>query len=495
MPLPKLSNANLAKILAASKGKVQIPVYQRSALKPSIVHLGVGNFHRSHQALYTHRLLQQGYSPKWGIYGVGIREPDRVMAQNLTSQDFLYSLVERSSSETNAIVVGSHMDHLYGFGNTPQVVSKIAAPSTKIVSLTVTEKGYYCDVTNGVMDRSNPVVQKDFKNWKTSPESAVGIVVSALKKRRDEMPNDPCFSVMSCDNLQCNGKIIKGAVLDFASEVDKDLASWIKENTAFPNSMVDRITPGTTPKDLEYVKNALGFEDAAPVMSEDFIQWVIEDHFSNGRPQWEHAGATFVEDVVPYELMKLRLLNGGHIALAYTAYLAGYRDVDLAMADSTISKNVRGYMDEVTSAVPPIPGVDLEQYKSILISRFANPSIKDQIERLCEDGSKKMHTFVLPSLREKFKQNATSFKYSSLCLASFIRFMTGVDESGAIIKHKDPRSEELKPLAANARKDLATFVKIGLAPDIAEHKGFMAELQQALDRLYSEGAKNVLKKI
>jgi mannitol 2-dehydrogenase len=404
----------------------------------------------------------------------------------------LYSLVEKSAAGTNAIVVGSHMDHFYGYGNTPKVVAKLASPASKLVTLTVTEKGYYCDVGTGVMDRSNPIVQKDFKNWKTTPETAVGIIVSALKKRKDEMPNDPCFSVMSCDNLQCNGKVIKAAVLDFATEVDKDLAAWIKENTAFPNSMVDRITPATTPKDAEFIKS-LGFEDAAPVVSEDFIQWVVEDEFSNGRPEWEAAGVTFVEDVVPFELMKLRLLNGGHFTLAYIAYLAGHRDVDLSMADPLVSKYVRGFMDEVTSAVPPPPGVDLEQYKATLIRRFANPYIKDQIERLCEDGSKKVHTFILPSLREKMKQNASSYKHISLSLAGFIRFMSGVDEAGAPIKPRDPKFEELKPLALNARNDLKAFARAAFGQDIADHNGFMSELQKTLDKLYKDGAKKSLK--
>ena len=394
----KLNQAALAKL------NVSVPAYDRAALaeKPSIVHLGVGGFHRSHMALYTcDALSSQGTDGGWAICGVGLMPGDALMRDALTSQDCMYTVLSRGQNTNEARVCGSIVKYLLAPDDPEAVLAQMSAETTKIVSLTITEKGYCAkDLGAMLLDESHPFVVHD-QATPATPQSGLGYVVASLARRR--AAGLPPFTVLSCDNLQGNGTTARTLTLAMAKLMapslgasGEGLVAFIESSVHFPNTMVDRITPATTDEVRAAVAD-FGVEDTWPVAAEDYIQWVIEDEFPLGRPAWEKAApigaesaALLVADVVPYELMKLRLLNGGHSALAYTSYLLGHRTTDAAMADDDVSTFVKAYMAEVHPRVAAVPGVDLVAYQARLIERFSNPAIGDQIQRLCEDGSQKM---------------------------------------------------------------------------------------------------------
>lgn len=463
--------------------------YNPQSLECGIVHMSVGGFHRSHQAVYLNNLL--GLFPdNWMICGIGLLPGDKDHIEALNQQDNLYTVLERSANEDVARVVGSMKEALHAPSNPARVLEKMAQPEIKILSLTVTEKGY-CYDKSGNLDQKNKNVQADLAT-PDKPVTALGYIVTALKMRKES--NVAPFTVMSCDNLPGNGDLTRKLVLQFAQLIDKDLAQWISDEVCFPNAMVDRITPVTTQDTVDLVRDKFLIEDQWPVVCEDYIQWVLEDKFNNGRPPLEEVGVQLVEDVEPYEKMKVRLLNGSHSALSYLSYLMGYREVDAAMADPLMSKFVRLYMDEdITPCVPDVPGVDLDAYKDKLIERFSNPAISDQVQRLAEDGSQKIPNAILPCIAYQLEHGG-SIKYAALALAGWFRYLGGVDEDLQAIEIKDPLADKL---TSRIKVDPRSPTHIlGLAEvfgtELPINPAFVKEVKAAMDSLHEKGARKTL---
>jgi len=357
--------------------KIACPSYDRNKVKAGIVHIGVGGFHRSHEAYYTNVLMNETDASGWGICGVGLREDDRKMRDALKAQDYLYTLIVRlPRGDVETCVIGSLIDFLLSCDDPGAVINKMASADTKIVSLTITEGGYNFNSATGEFEFGNPDVQHDLDN-PSSPKMVFGYLTAALKKRR--AAGLPAFTIQSCDNIQQNGDMARKMLLAFAHKQDAELAQWIENEVCFPNAMVDRITPVTTPEDIAYLVTEIGLKDEWPVTCEPFTQWVIEDNFSNRRPAWEKDGAQFVADVTPYEKMKIRLLNAGHSVLGLLGSIHGHETIDGCVADPLFATYLRRFMDiEATPVLDPVEGVDLEAYKDSLIERFGNPSIQGQ---------------------------------------------------------------------------------------------------------------------
>ena len=382
--------------LAAS---VSTPSYDRAAASVGIVHFGFGNFHRSHQAMYVDRLMEAGHGLDWGICGVGVLAHDAAMRDAMRAQDCEFTLVVRHpDGSLEPRVVGSVLEYLYGPEDSTAVYGRLTDPAVRIVSLTVTEGGYLKDAVTGAFDAGHPSVRHDLEHL-DAPGTAFAYVVEGLRRRR-EAGLDP-FTVLSCDNLQGNGDVARQTVTSFARLVDADLADWIEAEVAFPNCMVDRITPATTDADRDALRRDFGIEDRWPVPAEPFTQWIVEDHFPLGRPELEEAGVQFVDDVTPYELMKLRLLNASHQALAYLGAPLGYLLVDEAMGDDRVRDYLSRYMaDEASPTLGELPGIDLAGYRDTLLERFSNPNVRDTLVRLATDGGNRMATFTLPAIRD-----------------------------------------------------------------------------------------------
>lgn len=470
---------------------VQCPRYDRSAITEGILHIGVGGFHRSHQALYIDELLEQHGVKDWAICGVGIMPQDAAMNKALNAQDCLYTLVERSGKDSSARIIGSLKSYVFGYDNPEAVFARMADPSIRIVTLTATEGGYCINQATGQFDSQNEGIQHDLKN-PAKPRTIFGYLAEGLERRRKS--GQTPFTVLSCDNLQGNGHVTRSTLLAFCKERNAELAAWIDSNVTFPNCMVDRITPATTDSERELVRTVYGLDDAFPVVAEPFKQWIIEDHFCNGRPDLEKVGAQFVADVAPYEKMKIRLLNGTHSAMGYLGYLIGYRYIyEIAQAKEYIPY-VQALMDiEVTPIVGSIPGVDLTQYKRTLLERFANETIRDQALRICMDGSAKLPKFILPSIQEQLERNGPVHRLI-LCVASWLRFLSGKDEQGNEIPIVDPQSDRLKQVAGKAGRNPQIFLDelTDIFGDLRHSNRFKEELRRWLDSLYDKGARATL---
>ncbi len=381
---------------------VSTPRYDRSEASVGIVHIGFGNFHRSHQAMYVDRLMELGDGMDWGICGVGILPQDERMRDVMSEQDCLYTLVLRHpDGALEPRVIGSVLEYVYGPDDPEAVWQRLVDPAVRIVSLTVTEGGYLKNPATGEFDPHHPTVQHDLSD-PTHPQTAFLYIVEGLRRRR-AAGLEP-FTVLSCDNLQGNGHIAKQTVVDFAGLLDADLARWIDESVSFPNCMVDRITPATTDADRQAVADEFDVDDLWPVPGEPFTQWIVEDDFPTGRPALESVGVQFVADVKPYELMKLRLLNASHQAIAYFGAPLGYVLVDEALRDELIRDYLMAYMsEEAAPTLGPLPGIDVPAYMRTLIERFSNPHMRDTLVRLATDGSNRMATFTLPAIRDNLE--------------------------------------------------------------------------------------------
>jgi len=379
------------------------------------------------------------------MYGIGLREADIRLSETMNRQDNLYTLTERSGSRATCKVVGSIKNFVYVPSNVQPVIQRLASPAIKIVSLTVTEKGYYDD-SAGDLDADHPDIKADLQG--TTPRTALGLLFRTAKERK--LNNGSPITLLSCDNLPSNGDRLRHLLLQFAELKEPAVAHWIRDNTSCPNSMVDRITPAVTRDTQDFVRDTFKIDDQCPVMSESYLQWVLEDAFINGRPRFEtiaipvqlesHTMAVqiqFTNDVAPYEKMKMRLLNGSHSALAYVSHLMGFRFVDEAMHDSTVRGFVQRYMDEITPTVPNVPGVDISAYKATLVERFGNAAIRDQVQRLAEDGSKKLRNFIVPPLEESVSSGQTIHAIA-FALAAWFRYLRGIDEHGQPIDIVDP---------------------------------------------------------
>src|SRR6202162_5607498 len=430
--------------------QIHVPKYDRQKVGQSIMHVGVGGFHRAHQALYTDDLFNQGGDPRWGYCGVGLLKHDSRTRDVIISQDCLYTLVERSLEGDKARIIGSIVNFLLGPDDPQKVIQQMASPETRIISLTITEGGYYIDQSTGEFNEKHPDIQYDLAH-PHEPRCSFGYLLEALDRRRTR--GLPPFTLMSCDNIQSNGEVAKKMLTAFAELRDPVFRNWLTENCAFPNSMVDRITPATTDEHRTLVKEKFGIDDGWPVMCEPFKQWVIEDHFPLGRPAWEQVGAQMTSDVLPYEKMKLRLLNASHQAMCDIGMLLGYEFAHEAMGDAEISKLIETMMEvEVTPLVPIVPGVDLGEYKKTLIERFANPTIRDQLPRIGTEGSARIPKFVLPSVVEQLERGGP-IKLLSFTVACWFRYLTGKDDQGQELPIIDPMAEKLSENARSGGKD------------------------------------------
>jgi mannitol 2-dehydrogenase len=463
----KLNKSTLAQI------SIDTPSYNRDEIGIGIVHFGVGGFHRAHQAMYVDRLLEMGLAKEWGICGVGVLPADRKMADAMAAQDCLYALVqEHPDGGRDARVIGSIVDYRYAPDDPEAVIELLAAPSTRIISLTITEGGYNIDnLGDGV--------------------NVFGLVAEALARRRDRGIASP--TIVSCDNIEGNGGVARNAFTTYADRVHPGLGEWMYTHTRFPNSMVDRITPVTTPDVIAGLASEFGVEDQWPVAAEPFTSWVLEDSFSAGRPPLDEVGVLVVDDVTPYELMKLRLLNASHQSLCYFAYLAGYGLVHDAAGDPLFAEFLMQYMDsEATPTLKPVPGIDLPDYKRTLIERFANPGVRDTIARLCFGSSDRIPKWLLPVVRANLASGGP-VRLSAATVASWARYAEGVDEQGQPIDVKDQLADTLVPLARSQHENPTAFIEnTAVFGDLANHPRFVEAYLWALESLHSDGARATL---
>ena len=483
-----LSASTLGRLSAG----VSVPRYDRSQVTTGIAHISVGNFHRSHQAMYIDTLMNSGAAMDWGICGIGLQPSNVAMRDALAAQDGLYTLVIRHGDGTwDARVIGSIVEYLFAPDDPEASIEKMAAPATRIVSLTVTEGGYHVHPVTGDFDDRDENIQHDIQDPVAHPRTMFGFVTAALRRRRDAGTGP--FTVMSCDNIQGNGDVAHKMITAFARLQDPELAGWIEREVVFPNSMVDRITPVTSDDDRALLAERFGVTDAWPVVCEPFTQWVLEDHFVDGRPAFEAVGVQLVPDVMPYELMKLRLLNAGHQSLCYLGYLAGYRYAHEASQDELFAEFLLAYMDrEATPTLLPVPGVDLEAYKPNLIERFANPEVRDTLARLCAESSDRIPKWLLPVIRLNLEHGG-EIDRATLVVAAWARYAEGVDEQGEPITVVDRVRERVMAAAGRQHDDLLALISDrDLFGDLADDDRFAATYREALDSLHKHGARATL---
>lgn len=482
--MTRLSSATLAALPAI----VRRPGYDRSKLEPGIVHLGLGAFARAHLCEFTDDALEQEFGA-WGITGASLQRPDQ--RDRLKPQDGLYTFLKRAPAGPELRVIGSVLDVLVVPENPQALVAKLASAETKIVSLTVTEKGYCHDPATGRLKADHPDIVHDLANH-GAPRSAIGLIVAGLTARKAAGLGP--FTALCCDNLPSNGHVLAGLVRDFAALRDDKLAAWIEANGAFPSTMVDRIVPATTDADIAEVASLLGQDDAAPVIGEPFRQWAIQDVFAAGRPRWDAVGAQMVSEVAPFEFMKLRMLNGAHSSLAYLGYLAGHETVADASRDPVFARFLQGLWGEIIPTVPAPQGVDLGTYAGDLLARFQNPAIRHRTWQIAMDGSQKLPQRLLGTIRERLKAGAP-IDHLSLGVAAWMAYVTGTDEKGAAIDVRDPLAAEFAARAKAAGRNAAALstalFDLGaiFGNDLPREQRFTQAVADHLGSLFQKGAK------
>ncbi|WP_102108477.1 mannitol dehydrogenase family protein [Oceaniglobus roseus] len=483
MPL-SLNSEALTKLPDGVEG----PAYDRAALTPGILHIGVGNFHRAHQAWYLHRLFNTGKGHDWALIGAGIKHFDQAMRDRLEPQDWLSTVVQLDPEGLSAEVTGAMVDFLPV--DPAAIVARLEDPAIRIVSLTVTEGGYFLNAAGGFQG-DHPDIRADAANPE-APQTVFGVLIKALKARRDA--GAAPFTVLSCDNLPENGHVARQAVLGLARESDPGLADWIEENVAFPCGMVDCITPATTQRERDMVAEKFGIADAAPVICEPFHQWVLEDRFPQGRPALEEVGVEFVDDVVPYELMKLRILNAGHAAIAYVGALLGHHFVHDAMGDAEVRDFLLALIRrEAIPTLSPIPGVDYEAYLSKCAERFSNAAVGDTIPRLCLDGSNRQPKFVLPTVRDALAK-ALPVDGLGLEVALWCRYCAETADPASGITLEDERAKQLQAAALAAKEDPAAFLALSdVFGDLAAAPRFVEAFSASLRRLWQDGVRETVR--
>ncbi len=468
-----------AETLAKLPLELQAPGYDRSALKRSIVHIGVGGFHRAHLAVYVDELCRAG-NTDWGIVGAGVMPGDAAMAEALGGQDHLYTLVSRSQDGHEATVIGSIVDFIHAYPDPQPLIDAIASPETQIVSMTVTEGGYPVDDATGAFDPSSP---------NAGENSAFATIVAGLAKRRKDDAGP--ITILSCDNVMGNGDVAALATCSMAAATgNDDLVAWIDLNVTFPNSMVDRITPATTDADREWFAQHIGIEDNWPVVCEPFIQWVIEDDYAGARPPWEELDIIITNDVRPFEHMKLQLLNAGHAVLGFAAHQFEIELVHDGMADPDVLSFVEAFLHrEAKTSLHPVAGMDFDEYIAILLERFANPQVRDQILRLAMDGTSRLPKFVLPTLRTHL-ENGGPTELAALFLATWCQCLTGKSDAGNDIEYgPDPLLAEAQAAAQASLTEPAAFLDLQPTFDdlIRGNDAFVAEFVAALTAIRTDG--------
>ncbi|GAB5376063.1 MAG: mannitol dehydrogenase family protein [Acuticoccus sp.] len=468
---------------------VRRPGYDPEARGAGIVHLGLGAFHRAHQAVYTDDALA-AEAGDWRIIGASLRSA--APAEELTAQDGRYTLIERHGDGPHARIIGAIAKALHAEADKAALDAALTSPHTRIVSLTVTEKGYGIDRATGRADRADPVVAADLAN-PAAPRGVLGRLVAALAARR--AAGVAPFTVLSCDNLPDNGRVVRGAVIDFAQTVDPALADHIAAEVAFPCTMVDRITPARTPETLADAARLTGCADHAAIETEPFSQFIVEDRFTAGRPAWDRGGALFVEDVAPYEAMKLRMLNGSHSLIAYSSVVAGHAYVRDAMAAPDLRRLVERHLKAAAATLPPVPGVDLDVYAGDLAARFANPHIGHKTAQISRDGTEKLPQRILAPAAEALARGQDTRPFA-FALAAFMRHTLGTADDGAAVTVDDPRREALLAAVAaggSAGELAPRLVKAGgLAPSLPADPAFMAQTVAILTAMLDQPMAAVL---
>lgn len=464
------------------------PAYDRSKLTPGIVHIGLGNFHRAHMAVYLDDLFAKGLCHDWAILGAGVREGDARMREALKAQDCLSTVIELDPAGKSARRIGSMIDFLPVQPDNAALITAMSRPEIRVVSLTVTEGGYFINAATGEFDPTHPEIVDDA----ASPHrTAFGAIIAALKLRR--AAGIPPFTVMSCDNLPGNGHVTEAAVVGLARLSDPALAGWIAANVAFPNGMVDRITPATGPRE-KAMAAAFGLgDDPVPVTCEPFRQWVVEDNFPSGRPALEEVGVTFTSHVHAFEKMKIRILNGGHATIAYPGGLLDIEHVHEAMAHPLILGFLnRVETEEIIPYIPPVPGTDLAAYYRLIVQRFSNPEVADTERRLCFDGSNRQPKFIVPSIRDALAAGG-SVEGLALVSALWCRYCFGISEGGNVIGPNDPNWAELKDRAQAARMDPGAWLGMtAVYGDLSGQGGFARAFARQLGRVWTEGTRAAL---
>ena len=464
-----MGSAMKVKNAALTRLPIDTPNYDRHSISVGIAHIGAGHFHRAHQAMYIDRLLQRGMAREWGICGIGVMPGDWTMRDVLRDQGGLYTLVlENPDGTRDAHMIGSIIDYRYAPDDPEAALEVLAAATTRIISLTITEGGY--------RDPDGP---------------AFALITEALARRRCRGIAAP--TIVSCDNIESNGEIARRAVLANAERRDPGLADWVAEHTRFPSSMVDRITPATTLEMAAQVRRDFGVDDRWPVLAEPFTAWVLEDNFADGRPPLEQAGVLLVDDVGPYESMKLRLLNAGHQSLCYFAYLCGFEFVHDAARDPLFAEFLLAYFDfEAIPTLAPVPGIDLHDYSRTLVERFGNPGVRDTVARLCAYSSDRIPKWLLPVIYDNLASDG-SVRLAAATVASWARYAEGADEWGQPIEVVDQLADSLVPIARSQHENPTAFIEINAVfGDLAQQPRFVEAYRWALESLHRNGARATL---
>lgn len=476
--------------LDAIGARAAVPAYDRSRLTAGILHFGVGNFHRAHQAVYLDDLFNLGRDHDWAIVGAGVMAFDARMRDLLVGQDFLTTVVEQEAEHSAARVTGPMIDFLAP-GDRAGILARLSEPAIRIVSLTITEGGYFIDPATGRFNPEHPAIAADARS-PGDPQTVFGLIVEGLRLRRDAGAGP--FTVMSCDNIPHNGAVARNAVIGLANLTDAGLAAWIASEVTFPNGMVDRITPATGEREKQICAREYGIADEWPAFCEGFRQWVLEDKFCAGRPGLEHAGVQFVEDVTPYEHMKIRILNGGHAIIAYPAGLMDIHFVHEAMENDLVRAFLaKVEQEEIIPVLPPVPGIELGAYFATVCRRFANPKIGDTIRRLCLDGSNRQPKFIVPSVADNL---AAGGPIEGLALESALwcRYCHGTTDSGQPIEANDPNWSRLQARARLAKSDPSAWLAMGdIYGEAGAHPAFREAFALWLKALWRDGAQATLK--
>lgn len=467
------------------------PDYDPLRVGIGIVHLGLGAFHRAHQAEIVDGVLAR--EPHWGICGVSLKTPT---SKNLLApQDGLYSILKKSAQGTASRVIGSVREVMFLGTDRAALMARLIDPAVRIVTLTVTEKGYCHDPATGKLNFDHPEIVHDLAH-REAPVSAPGLLVAALAARRKA--NVGPITVLCCDNLPHNGRIVESIVLALAHEWEPGLGDWIKDNVTFPCTMVDRIVPATTVRDVEEASALLGLRDEAPVVCEPYFQWVMEDRFAGGRPRWEEVGVQFADDVGPFETMKLRFLNGSHSTLAYLGYLAGHEYIWQACSDPELGKLVERLMaEEIAPTVPPPPGIDLDAYRTQLLARFRNPVLPHRTQQIAMDGSQKLPQRLLNTVRDRLAKDA-SIAHLALAIAGWMRYASGKDEQGNVITVSDPLAKQFQDITIAAAGDPVRLAVgfLGITSvfgeDLGKHMRFRAAVIANVVSLFGKGVRETI---
>jgi mannitol 2-dehydrogenase len=474
----ELSAENLSRL----DQRISVPSYDRQALGGGIVHIGVGGFHRAHQAVYLDDICRAGVD-EWSITGAGVLPGDAAMAEALAAQDHLYALVTRDAQTTDVRVIGSITDYVLAAGELEPLVARIADADTRIVSMTITEGGYPVDEASGEFAPPADAL----------PPSFVALA-RAFQRRRDAGLGG--LTVQSCDNVMGNGDVARTATLGVCAAIEPGLEAWVADHVAFPNSMVDRITPQTTDADRAFLADTYGLVDRWPVVAETFIQWVVEDDFPTGRPPYEDVGVLMTGDVRPYETLKLRILNAGHSTITYMAALVGHTYIHEILADPPLARYLQQFHDlEATPSLPPVAGIDVTEYKRVVAERFANPEVRDQVARVCLDGTSKWPKFLVPTVESQLERGG-QVKLSALALASWCQYLLGTNDAGEeMTLSADPRLDEAQAFARASVTDPAAFLGFRdvFGDRLAGDQRFVSAFSEALGSLRKVGTYGTLR--